>query len=125
MKYIISILAVCFALSAFAGRQVQKVTLLNNVTATGASSSFIPFGVKRSFQAEGETSAGAGSATIDVEVSNDCLNWITAGTITLTLSTTTSDDGFATDAAWKCVRGNVTAISGTDATVSLHMGQQL
>ena len=110
---------------AFARTNVDKVTILKDAIATGASTHYLPFGVKRTFQAEGETSTGAGSATIDIEVSNDCSNYITAGTITLTLGTTTVDDGFATDAAWKCVRANVTAISGTDATVSVHMGQQL
>lgn len=125
MKKLMLGLAFMFSSISFAGTNVQPVTLLNNVIATGAGAYFKPFGVKRSFQAEGETSAGAGSASIDVEVSNDCVNFISAGTITLTLSTTTSDDGFVTDAAWVCVRGNVTAISGTDASVSLVMGQQL
>lgn len=125
MKKLILGLMFLFSSSSLAGTNVQPVTLLDNVTATGAGAYFKPFGVKRSFQAEGETSSGAGSATVDVEVSNDCVNYVTAGTITLTLSTTTSDDGFVTDAAWVCVRGNVTAISGTGASVSLVMGQQL
>lgn len=96
--------------------------LLSSVIATGAGSSVKPVGSNRTFQAHGTTSAGAGAATIVVQVSNNDSDWITLGTISLTLSTTSSSDGFASDAPWKYVRGNVTAISGTDATVSLILG---
>ena len=66
---------------------------------------------------------GAVSATINIEMSNDGVNALetAAGTITLT-GTTSSTDGFTTDAAWKYVRANVTAISGTGATVQVYMG---
>lgn len=97
--------------------------LLAAKTATGAGNIFncVDDG-KRTFQANGTTSSGTGSATITVEVSVDKVNWITMGTITLTLATTASSDGFASDAAWPYVRGNVTAISGTGASVNLWMG---
>ena len=43
------------------------------------------------------------------------------GTITLS-GTTTATDGFTTIAPWRWVRVNVTAISGTGATVQTIMG---
>lgn len=103
-------------------KKVDTVNLLTDKTTTGAGTAHDPSNCKRSYQGFGSTSSGAGSATIDVEVSNDNTNWITQGTITLTLATTVSDDGFTTDAPWKYVRGNVTAISGTGAKVSLILG---
>lgn len=96
-------------------------TLLNGVTATGAGSGYRVIGKDRTFQANGTTTAGAGSATVKVQVSNNNVDWIDAGTITLTLATTSSSDGFASDAAWAHVRGNVTAISGTGASITLTM----
>lgn len=103
--------------------------IVSGVIVTGAGSAYevdrrINSNQKRVFQATGTTSAGAGAATITVEVSltGTANEWITLGTITLTLGTTVTTDGFASDAAWTYVRGNVTAISGTDATVNLYMG---
>jgi hypothetical protein len=103
--------------------------IISGAIATGAGSTYeverrISGNQKRVFQATGTTSAGAGAATIVVEVSltGTTNEWITLGTITLTLGTTVTTDGFAMDAAWTYVRGNVTAISGTDATVNLYMG---
>lgn len=98
-------------------------TLLSAKTATGAGAIFnCADDGKRTFQADGTTSSGAGSATITVEVSINKVDWMTLGTVTLTLATTSSSDGFASDAAWPYVRGNVTAISGTGASVNLRMG---
>jgi hypothetical protein len=77
---------------------------------------------KRVFQAVGTTSSGAGSATILVQGSLDDTNWITLGTISLTLGTAATSDGFATDAPWLYIRGNCTAISGTGASVTLYAG---
>lgn len=73
-------------------------------------------------QAVGATTAGAGAATIVIEVSNDGANWLTYDIISLTLSTTTASAGVEMDAPWAYVRGNVTAISGTGAHLSLIMG---
>ena len=100
---------------------VTSKELLTDVTTTGAGAAFRSPS-ERSFQAHGLTTAGAGAATVKVQVSNDNSNWIDLGTISLTLSTTRSTDGFACIAAWAFVRGNVTALSGTGAKVSLIMG---
>lgn len=105
---------------------VNLVTLLNAVIVTGAGAAKASRGSGRpgraTFQAKGTTSAGAGAATVKVQASNDGSNWIDVGTITLTLAVTESSDGFASDACWAFWRGNVTALSGTDGTVTLLMG---
>ena len=101
---------------------VQVTTMLSAVIATGVSPRFFTSGQHMSFQAFGQTSAGAGSSTIDPEASLDGTNFFSLGTITLTLSTTTSSDGFAITAPYRFLRANVTAISGTDATVTVLMG---
>jgi hypothetical protein len=69
------------------------------------------------------TGTGAVTATITIEYSNDGVNVLSTvgGTITLS-GTTTSSDGFTSSAPWKFVRANVTAISGTGATVQVWMG---
>lgn len=98
------------------------VKLLDAVIVTGAGASREVRVPKRTFQLYGTTSAGAGAAEVDIEVSNDNTNFIVLGTITLVLATTASSDGFAIDAPWQYVRGNVKSISGTNATVTLTMG---
>lgn len=102
--------------------------LLNAVTATGAGASVTfdrpsGYGTTRSKATFQGTVSGTGAvtATVLVEVSNNAVNWLTLGTITLS-GTTTASDGFAADAPWVWVRGNVTAISGTGAAVTLIQG---
>jgi hypothetical protein len=103
----------------------EAVKILDGATATGVDTTeaHTPDCPRRTFQAVGSTSAGAGTADVDIEVSNDNSNWLVLGTISLVLSTTETSDGFNSDAPWKHVRGNVTAITGTDATVTVYMGQ--
>lgn len=104
---------------------MAKFTILDEVitttTSTGDFSGLLDNQPDRVFQAFGQTSAGVGSATIEVQVSADNVNWLDTplATITLTLGTTTVTEGFSTNSQWAYVRGEVTAISGTDATVSL------
>jgi hypothetical protein len=105
--------------------RVDAVRIQNEVTAVSNSDNQrARRGAQMTFQATGLTSAGAGAATILIQVSNEDTptQWVTAATITLTLSTTRSTDGAAIDAAWKHVRSRVSAISGTDAAVSVWMG---
>jgi hypothetical protein len=103
--------------------KVASRRLLSAATSTGAGSSANAVCVDRTFQAVGVTTAGAGAATIKIQVSNDDTNWIDLGTITLTLSTTDATDGFASQAAWQHVRANITAISGTGASVTVYMAE--
>ncbi len=97
-----------------------NITVLNNATVTGAGASTRMIGSGRvTVEANGTTTAGSGAAQVSIEVSNNNSTWQTAGTIGLTLGTTQTSDGFAMDAPWLYVRGNVTSISGTGAKVSV------
>lgn len=102
--------------------------LLSNATTTGAGVAWHPRDVPatntynfHSFQASGNTSASTGAATVLIEVSNDGVNYLTLGTITLTLGTSATSDGFAVINTWEYYRANLSAISGTGATVSVYM----
>jgi hypothetical protein len=96
--------------------------MLNGKTSTGDSDIFAVSPWARTFDAK-VVGTGAVTATVIIYVSNtgDDDDWITAGTITL--SGTTSDvDGFAMNAKWAYAKANVSAISGTDAAVTVTMG---
>lgn len=95
--------------------------LLSSAIATGAATAHRSPNRTKTYQASGTTSAGAGASTIVIQGSNNNSTWVTIGTITLTLSTTASSDAFTSDDRFTYVRANVTAISGTDATVSAYM----
>lgn len=113
-------------LSGFAFGQSQIPTkvqkILSAKTATGAGSVFMPLGPKRSFQALGTTASGSGAAVVALLVSDDCVNYISAGTVTLTLGVAATTDGFVTDSHWKCIKANVNSISGTGASVDAWIG---
>jgi hypothetical protein len=102
--------------------------LLSAATTTGAGTAWHPsdtaayatYGL-HSFQAVGATSASTGAATVLIQVSDDGTNYITMGTITLTLGTSTTSDGFAVANTWEYYRANISAISGTGATVTVYM----
>ncbi len=65
---------------------------------------------------------GAVTATVTVEVSNtgNANEWILAGTINLS-GTTTATDGFSVNAPWAYIRSSLTAVSGTNATANVKM----
>lgn len=66
---------------------------------------------------------GAVSATVLIEVSNDGTNFCSTPLGTVAISGTTSaTDGFTTNAPWKFHRANISAISGTGATVTITYG---
>lgn len=100
-------------------------TLLDAVIINGAGAVQVEFFERRTFHAIGHTTAGVGTATVDVQASNDpnedANTWITIGTMALTLGTTKVTDGFASDAPWRKIRGKVTNLTGTGATVTLLM----
>jgi hypothetical protein len=98
-----------------------------NTTTTQASNPAAKTAVFSTFQAI-VTGTGAVTATVSIQITNDDdgtspINWCSTalGTITLT-GTTSASDGFATMAAWRYVRANVTAITGTGATLEVLMG---
>jgi len=100
---------------------------VNSTTAVAASSPIYKESPYSSFQAI-VTGTGTVTAAIDIQVSNETdtlngakSNWITMATISLS-GTTTATDGFTTVCPWRYVRANVTARSGTGATVEIIMG---
>lgn len=101
-------------------KEIYNLTLLSEVTTTGSGNSFELHSIYRTFQAVGSSESLTWAATVKVQVSNDGTNFLTLATIDIDQDTTT--DGFSSSTAWKYVRGNVTAISGTATTVSLVMG---
>lgn len=95
--------------------------LMTGKTSTGAGSWMFKDSPYSAFQAT-VTGTGAVTATVEIEVSNDGVNAVDTVMGTITLSGTTShSDGFTSEAPWKYVRANVTAISGTSASVDVLM----
>lgn len=104
---------------------MKTITLLTAKTTTGASPSFTSEFEKwnhRGFISCGTTSSGTGSATIAVEVSNDNVNWAVAGNINLTLGVTNTCQLFDLAAGYTYARANVTALTGTGASVNVTCG---
>jgi hypothetical protein len=97
----------------------RVITLLSTATGTGAGTGQPNAAAWKTYQANGTTGSGSGAATILVQGSNDDSSWDTIGTITLTLSTTNASDSFTSNDRYLYVRGNVSAISGTSASVNL------
>lgn len=95
----------------------------SGVTSTGAGSFVYKDSPDTSFQAT-VTGTGAVTATVDIEYSNNGVDVVdtVGGTITLSGTTSHSDGFVSQNAPWKYVRANVTAISGTGATVQVYMG---
>jgi hypothetical protein len=104
---------------------MRPIKLLDQVTGTGAGTPASPYQEKHSVHAFGQTSAGAGSATIKIEGTNihnpGSDDWNELAEIVLTLATTRSSLGMAIDAPWRMIRARVSAISGTGAAVSTHL----
>lgn len=89
--------------------------LLNAVTALGAGQYYQPGPKPWTIQATLGTT-GVTTGTVNIEVSNDLVGWLTLATITL--SGPSASDGFVNTAPWAYVRANVTAL-GTPGTTSL------
>lgn len=111
----------------------SAVKILDAATAAGVGERHTPFKTpKRSFQAYGKGATGTGAATVAIRGSNRdnadptvSSHWITIGTITLTyaIANTEYTDGFTTDAPWRHVSAQVTAITGgIGAEISVMMG---
>lgn len=97
--------------------------LLTSAITTGAGTPKAPPDSRsRTYQANGTTTAGSGAATIQVQGSNNGVNWDTIGTITLTLGTTSTSDSFTSLDRYMALRANVSAISGTGASVNVAAG---
>lgn len=99
----------------------------SGVLVTGPVSSIAGISGTKTYQASGRTTAGAGAATILIQGSNNAgVSWDLIGTIGLTLSASggvnDASDGFTSDDRYLLVRANVSAISGTNAQVSVRVG---
>jgi hypothetical protein len=118
MKKLFAALVACIAMSAF-GQPV-----LSAATTTGAGAGYTAQKAtgNKTFQAVGTVSNSTGSVTLNVECSITGTSWDVLGTITLALTTTASSNSFTSSDRCAQVRGNVTAISGTGASVSLYLG---
>jgi hypothetical protein len=102
-------------------------TLLLDTSTTGAGTAvnYASFGggvpmPNRWFHAT-LSGASAVSATVDIEGSTDASNWVQIASLDLTAASATQAVATVQTAPW--IRGNVTAISGTGATVTLRSGQ--
>ena len=111
---------------------INAAKILSAATATGTGGIHSAWTHRLTYSATGFTTAGAGAVAVQIWVSNvdapstaNDTDWGLLGSIALVLSTTTTSDGFATEAAWKWRRAKVTAISGTGASVDVYMGGAL
>ena len=92
--------------------------LVQSAAAPVVSSSISTGNAKRTYQAY-VSGTGAVSATVDIEVSNNNLDFLVLGTMTMS-GTTRATDGFVADAPWAFARANVRDVSGTGAQVSVE-----
>jgi hypothetical protein len=100
---------------------------VNSATTTVASTPIMKESPWSTFQAI-VTGTGTVGATVVMQGTNQDdtfngikTNWVTINTFTLT-GTTTATDGSTSVSTWRYVRANITAISGTGATVEVLMG---
>lgn len=115
------LLALAFVASfAFA----QSALILSGATVTGAGTAVAGNrspGYK-TYQVTGSTSAGTGTAVVNVEGSNNGAVFDVIGSVSLSLTTTAVSNGFTSADRYSLVRGNVTTINGTGAAVSITAG---
>lgn len=131
MKLFITLLLTLFVIvpaQAQFGRPSRTVDMMTAVTSAPTTGSTLrPKSINRTFQAFGSTSAGAGTATVIIEGSNHldptAHDWATLATFSLSFSNTSEGtEGVSSSAAWRYVRARLTAISGTDAAVTVILG---
>lgn len=106
-----------------ADAQSAAFPMLVAVTTTAAGEVFELGSDNKTFHVSGLTTAGAGAATVVVEVSNNLdWPWLPLASFSLTLGVARVADGAVMQAGWKYVRARVSAISGTGANVSAVLG---
>jgi len=106
---------------------LAQVAILNgaNSVAAGAIVSANRTAGAKTYSVWGSTTAGTGTAVVSIEGSmNSGLSWDSPPicSVTLSLSTTTASNGCTSQDKYLHLRGNVTSISGTGASVSLTAG---
>lgn len=106
--------------------EVKRGKLLENATTTGPGGVAGPTSVGQKTVTAHVQGTGAVTATVKVEVTNDptlASSWITATTINLSGTTTAADGQLIPAEKWAYYRANLTAVSGTAATVNVVMGE--
>ena len=98
------------------------VTTLGNPTATGVGGVTAMKSGRKTVQVSGATSGGVGAATVVIQGSLNNSNYDDLATVNLTLGTTSTSDSFTTDDRYLYYRYNVTAISGTGASLTVNVG---
>lgn len=96
-------------------------TLFTDRTTTGTSTAYQLKNHNKNFMAFGSVSESTGSATILCEGSVDGVTYVTIGTISLTLGVAVTSGKVSDTSPWPYVRVNVSAISGTNAKVSVYL----
>lgn len=105
--------------------KIKTQIIVTDKTTTGTTSAIQPLCVTKTIQGIGNTTAGAGATTIEIQVSNDGTNYFVDDTLSITLATTVASDTYVSLYPYKYIRGNVATISGTGAKVSLIIGCQI
>jgi hypothetical protein len=100
----------------------QRIPLVLGRTTTGAADAREAPGVGATVHAR-VVGTGAVGATVDVQVSNFDGNWLTLGSLVLS-GTNAAQNGLALEANWAYIRANVTALTGTGATLDVIMGSR-
>ena len=123
MKLLGIILVALFAINSSAAVYPPvTVVTLGTRTTTGVTTGMEFKGVNRACQVVGTTSAGSGAASVKIQgsLTNVATDFVTLATVSLTLGTAQTTDGFTSLAPWKYLRANVESISGTGASVTAY-----
>ena len=98
----------------------MQATLLFGATSTGPGKAISGLPAKKTVHANVE-GTGLVSATVVIEGKNGGERFLPIATVMLS-GTDFDIQGFVQDAAWVTLRANVTALSGTGATVAVYLG---
>lgn len=107
--------------------RILMTPMLTGASTVAAGGAVAGYPGMKTYEALGRTTAGAGSATIQIRGRNSPQSaWQLIDTLTLTLSASggvnDGSDSFVSDDRYTEVNANVTALTGTGATVDVSMG---
>lgn len=122
LAFLILTLTATVSFAATLSAYTQFTRLLNAVTLVGTGNSYV-FPQHTELRTHQAILGGASaiSATVTVSGSNDGTNWTVLNTFSLA-TPASAVSGFVSQAPWIYERGEVTAISGAGATVTLTVG---
>jgi len=94
--------------------------LLVNATTTGVGETKAPTGPNRTYFFTAVADAGAnGSASIDIEVSLDSIDWLKIATVSFSnINDTKESNSFSSLSAYKYLRANIQSILGAGMTIN-------